>query len=102
MEWTLSRSPQASEISAQKQNTGIVVTRSCTGIYRLVAQSYLLRVTPWTVTLQAPLSIEFSRQEYWSGLSFPSPGDLPNSGIKPRPPALWADSLPSEPPGKHS
>ena len=50
--------------------------------------------------LQAPLCMEFSRQEYRSGLSFPSPGDLPNPGIKPGSPALQADSLPSEPPGK--
>ena len=57
-------------------------------------------VTPWTVAPQAPLSMEFSRQEYWSGLLFPSPGDLPNPGIKPRFPALQADSLLSEPPGK--
>ena len=42
----------------------------------------------------------FSRQEYWSGLPFPSPGDLPDPGIEPRSPALWADTLPSEPPGK--
>ena len=49
---------------------------------------------------QAPLSMEFSRQEYWSGLPFPSPGDLPNPGIKPRSPPLQADSSPSEPPGK--
>ena len=56
--------------------------------------------TPWTATCQAPLSMEFSRQEYWSGLSFPSPGDLPNPGIKPRSPTLQADSLLSEPPGK--
>ena len=46
------------------------------------------------------LSMEFSRQEYWSGLPFPSPGDLPNPGIKPRSPALQVDSLPSELPGK--
>ena len=59
-----------------------------------------LFVTQWTVAHQAPLSIEFSRQGSWSGLPFPSPGDLPNSGIKPRSPALQADSLPSEPPGK--
>ena len=59
-----------------------------------------LLVTPWTVTCQAPLSIGFSRQEYWSGLPFPSPGDLPDPGIDPRSPALQADSLPSEPPGK--
>ena len=56
--------------------------------------------TPWTVPYQAPLSMEFSRQEYWSGLPFPSPGDLPNPGIKPGSSALQADTLPSEPPGK--
>ena len=50
-------------------------------------------MTSWTVTHQAPLSIEFSRQEYWSGLPFSSPGDLPNLGIKPRSPALQTDSL---------
>ena len=54
---------------------------------------------PWTVARQAPLSMEFSRQEYWSGLSFPSPGDLPKPGIKPGSPRLQADSLLSEPPG---
>ena len=58
-----------------------------------------LFATPWTVAHQAPPSIGFSRQEYWSGLSFPSPGDLPNPRIKLRSPALQADSLPSEPPG---
>ena len=45
--------------------------------------------------------MEFSRQEYWSGLPFPSPGDLPDPGIKPRSPALQADALPSEVPGKY-
>ena len=55
---------------------------------------------PWTVACQAPQSMEFSRLEYWSGLPFPSPGDLPNSGIKTRSPALQADSLLSELPGK--
>ena len=59
-----------------------------------------LFVTPWTVANQTSLSMGFSRQEYWSGLPFPSPGDLPNPGIKPRSPALQADTLPSEPPGK--
>ena len=48
----------------------------------------------------APLSMEFSRQEYWSGSPFTSPGHLPDPGIEPRPPELQADSLPSEPPGK--
>ena len=54
-----------------------------------------LFVTPWTVAHQAPLSMGFSRQGYWSGLPFPSPGDLPNPGIKPGSPALQADLLPS-------
>ena len=53
---------------------------------------------PWTITRQAPPSIGFSRQEYWSGLPFPSPGDLRNPGIKPGSPKLHADTLPSEPP----
>ena len=55
--------------------------------------------TPWTVAYQAPLSMGFSRQECWSGLPFPSPGDLPDPGIEPWSPALQADALPSEPPG---
>ena len=59
-----------------------------------------LFVTPWTVAHLAPLSMEFSRQEYWSGLPFPSPGALPDPGIQPGSPALQADSLPSELPGK--
>ena len=59
-----------------------------------------LCATPETTANQAPLSLGFSRQEYWTGLPFPSPGDLPNPGIKPRFPALRADSLLSEPPGK--
>ena len=59
-----------------------------------------LFATPWTVAYQAPLSMEFSRQEYWSGLPFPSPGYLPDPGIEPGSPTLQADALPSEPPGK--
>ena len=58
-------------------------------------------VTLWTVAHQAPSSMGFSRQEYWNGLPFPSPGDLPNPGIEPRSPALQADALTSEPPGGH-
>ena len=57
-------------------------------------------VSPWTVAHQALLSMGFSRQEYWRGYPFPSPGDLLDSGIKPTSPALRADSLLSEPPGK--
>ena len=60
---------------------GLVVSDSC---------------DPWTVAHQAPLSMRFSRQEYWSGLPFPSPGDLPNPGIEPKSPALQADDLPTE------
>ena len=59
-----------------------------------------LFVTPWTVAYQAPQSMGFSRQECWSGLPFPSPGDLPNPGIEPWSPTLQADALLSEPPGK--
>ena len=59
-----------------------------------------LFATPWTVAYQALLSMGFSRQEYWSGLPFPSPGDLPDPGIEPRSPTLQADALTSEPPGK--
>ena len=59
-------------------------------------------MTLWTVAHQAPPSTVFSRQEYWSGLSFPFPGDLPDPGIEPRSPELQADSLTSEPPGKPS
>ena len=59
-----------------------------------------LFVTPWSVACQVPLSMAFSRQEYWSGLPFPSPGDLPDPGMEPGSSALQADSLPSEPPGQ--
>ena len=59
-----------------------------------------LFATPWTVAYQASLSMGFSRQEYRSGLPFPSAEDLPDPGIEPGSPALRADALPSEPPGK--
>ena len=59
-----------------------------------------LFVIPWTAAHQAPLSMGFSRQEYWSGLPFPSPEDLSDPGIKPRSLALQADALTSEPPGR--
>ena len=59
-----------------------------------------LFVTPWTVTYQALQSMGFSRQEYWNGLPFSSPGDLPNPGIESGSPALQTDALPSEPLGK--
>ena len=62
----------------------------------------LLFATPWTIAHQIPLSMGFSRQEYWSGLSFPSPGDLPNPGIEPQSSALQTHSLPCEPPGRQN
>ena len=68
---------------------GGIVTKSCPTL-----------ATPWTVACQAPLSMGFSRQEYWSGLPFPSPGNLPNPGIEPGSPVLQADSLPTELQGK--
>ena len=68
----------------------IVCAHGCNG---LVSKSCPTLATPWTVACQTPLSMGFSRQEYWSGLPFPSPGDLPNLGIEPRSPALQADSL---------
>ena len=68
----------------------------------LVTQSCLIFCDPWIVACQAPLSMGFSRQEYWSGQPFLSPGDLPDPRIDPGSPALQADSLPSEPPGMAS
>ena len=72
------------------------------GAWKLVKSLSCVQLfeTPWTVAHQAPLSMGFSRQEYWSGLPFPSPGDLPDPGIEPRSPTLEADALTSEPPGK--
>ena len=68
-------------------------------IVKLLSRVWLF-ATPWTVVYQAPLSIGFSRQEYWSGFPFPSPGDLPDPWIKPGSPTLQADTLSSEPLGK--
>ena len=72
----------------------------CCAMLCLVTQSCPTLCDPVTVARQAPLSLGFSRQEYWSGLPCLPPGDLPNPEIKPRSPTLQADSLPSEPPGK--
>ena len=73
-------------------NSNVVVVK--------VTQSCPTLMTPWTVACQVPVSMGFSRQEHWRGLPFPSPGDLPNPGIKPMSPALQADSLPTELVGK--
>ena len=78
--------PLVSYESSRTETVMKLVTQLCLG-------------TPWTVACQAPLSMGFSRQEYWNGLPFPSPGDLSKPGIKSGSPALQADSLPSEPPG---
>ena len=66
----------------------------------LVLSHVQLFLIPRTVVRQAPLSMRFSGQEYWSGLPCPSPGDLPKPGMEPRSPAVWVDSLPSESPAK--
>ena len=73
------------------------ILSSCSlGVVVLVAQSGPTLCNPWTVACRAPLSMGFSRQEYRSGLPFPSPDDLPHPGIEPKSSALQADSLPSE------
>ena len=77
-----------------------VCVRVCLCAHTLITQLCSTLCDPIDLALQAPLSMEFSRQEYWSGLPIPSPGDLPDPMIKPRSPALQADSLSSEPPGK--
>ena len=74
--------------SAQSDLISEVKSLSCVQLF----------ATPWTVAHQAPPSMEFSRQQYWSGLPFPSPGYLPDPGIEPRSPTLQADTLLSEPP----
>ena len=61
-----------------------------------------LFATPWIVAYQVPLSMGFPRQEYWSGLPFPSPGELPDPGIEPESPALAGGFFTAEPPGKSS
>ena len=78
----------------------LTLTINLCGGSGLVAKTCPTLETSWTVARQASLSMGFPRQEYWSWLPFPSPGDLPNPGIEPRAPTLQADSLPIEPPGK--
>ena len=77
----------------ESENVKVLVAQSCLPLRRP-------RPAPWFVARQAPLSVELSRQESWSGLPFSSPGDLPDPRIELRSPTLQADSLPSEPPGK--
>ena len=75
----------------------IICAHGCNG---LVSKSCLTLATPWTVACQASLSMGFPREEYWRGLPFPFPGDLPDPGVEPKSPALQADSLPTELLGK--
>ena len=86
--------------SIQEKEITIINTYRCNiKLVKLLGHVRLF-ATPWTVAHQAPPSMGFSRQEYWSGWPFPSPGDLPDPGIEPRSPTLQADALTSEPPGK--
>ena len=89
---TVSNEPLYSQClyMAPGTETGTVCSLSCVWLFP----------TPWTVARQASLPMAFSRQEYWSGLPFPPPGDLPNPGIKPRSPASPGRFFPTEPPGK--
>ena len=79
----------------QKTNLWLPKVRMCS-----VTQLCLTLCDPWTIACQAPLSMAFSRQEYWSGLPFPSPGHLPEPGIEPASPALAAGFFTTAPPGK--
>ena len=83
--------------SSVSQSVRLFVSQS---VRLFVRQSVRLFATPWTLAHQASLSMKFSRQEYWCGQLFSFLGNLPDSGIEPQSPALQAESLPSEPPGK--
>ena len=99
---TLREKPSLVSFLAFSGDTGGLVAKLC-GLVAfsgdtggLVAKLCVILVTPWTVARQVPLCMRFSRQEDSSGLPFPSPGDLPDPGIKSRSPALHTDSLPTE------
>ena len=100
IEWSvMATSQQRNEESPS--HLGPAVSFICSQKVKVKSLSRVqLFATPWTVAYQDPQSMDFSRQEYWSGLPFPPPGDLPNPGIEPRSPALQANALPSEPPRK--
>ena len=88
---------------SQKPDTKVLFISKAIIVGKVKVKSFCrvrLFVTPWTVAYQAPPSMGFSRQKYWSGLTFSSPGDLPDPGIEPRSPTFQADTLTSEPPGK--
>ena len=83
--------------SSQPRGRNHLSSVSCILVKVMSLSRVRLFAIPWTVVYQASLSMGFSRQEYWSGLPFPSPGDLPDPGIEPMSPALQADALPSDP-----
>ena len=87
---------QLREKKCQQVERLILCVCVCVCVYGggLVAKSCLTLASPWTIAHQAPLSMGFPRQEYWNQLSFPSPGGLPDPGIKPASPTLLVDSLP--------
>ena len=93
------RSVATEKLSRQQLNQGITTDLSSGGA-GLVSKLCLTLETPWPVARQAPLSMEFSRQEFWSGLPFPSPGDLPDPGVKPASPVLAGEFSSTGPPGK--
>ena len=100
--WTVAyQAPPSMGFSKQEYWSGLPLPSANKRERKMKSLSHVwLFVTTWTSAYQASPSMGFSRQEYWSGSSFPSPGDLPNPGIEPGSPALQADALPSEPPGK--
>ena len=85
-------------MSASMQGQTILLTVPFVVVWLLSSAQFF--ATPQTITRQAPLSMGFPRQEYWSGLSFPSPGNLPDPRIKPMSPALADRVFTTEPPGK--
>ena len=88
------------EIGAKDVDCRVISIKEIVEAELCLVSHVWLFATPWSVAHQAPLSIEFSRQEYWSGLPYPSQKDLPNLGVEPRSPSLQVDSLPSKPLGK--
>ena len=86
----------AKQLFSSKQGSGLTSNLLDYNLPGLVSKLCPTLLTPWTVAHQAPLSVGFPRQEYWSGLPFPSPGDLPDPGIELGSPALQAGSLPTE------
>ena len=98
LEWVGTSFSRGSSRPRDRTQVSRIATRLFT-IWKWKWSRVRLFATPWTVAYQTALSVGFSRQEYWSGLPFPPPVDLPNPGIEPGSPALQTDALPSEPPG---